>query len=114
MKTVQLVVLLLFPLVLTACSGPEGSAQRAVIASLKDPDSAKFGKFTRFGKDLACLTVNAKNSMGGYTGDQQAFLIELKDGWNVISISKGSQEFCIDFATKDEGAKRLLEELRKL
>lgn len=43
-----------------------------VIAKLKDPNSAKFGPLIA-GKDkdgslVACGTVNAKNSFGGYTG----------------------------------------------
>jgi len=52
-------------------------ARQAVLATLKDPDSAKFpGIMTRrsgmdsFGtpEDIVCGTVNAKNSFGGYTG----------------------------------------------
>lgn len=50
-------------------------AEAIVRAQLMDPESARFGSFyfnerTR----KACLTVNAKNSMGGYTGDQQAYV----------------------------------------
>lgn len=51
------------------------TAERAVTASLKDPDSARFGAAVFGGVDAAgakyaCGTVNAKNSMGGYTGEQ--------------------------------------------
>ena len=53
------------------------SARAAVLATLKEPQSARFGPaFTRksvngnFGKvrDIVCGTVNAKNSFGGYAG----------------------------------------------
>jgi hypothetical protein len=44
----------------------------AVRASLKDPSSADFGLTKRYsvaeGKNVACGTVNAKNSFGGYAG----------------------------------------------
>ena len=44
----------------------------AVKANLKDPGSADFGKIARrrvgVGKDVACGTVNSKNSFGGYVG----------------------------------------------
>lgn len=48
------------------------AAERAVRASLKDPDSAQFkdvyANYTvEFGV-VACGQVNAKNSLGGYTG----------------------------------------------
>jgi len=47
----------------------EGKA--AILANLKDPDSAKFkGLFTARDTFL-CGEVNAKNSMGGYTGFQR-------------------------------------------
>jgi hypothetical protein len=49
-------------------TGQDSGAEKAVLASLRDPDSAKFGKFTLVGQDRACLTVNARNSVGGYTG----------------------------------------------
>ena len=59
-----------------ACGGDEAATKKkAVLGSLKAPGSAKFGKFSLAGKNGECLTVNAKNSMGGYTGDQQAYLI---------------------------------------
>ncbi len=89
-------------LLLVACGGDESAAKKAVLGNLKDPDSAKFGKFSLAGAKGACLTVNAKNSMGGYTGDQQAYL--LKDGekgWIVIAIDKDlSHEKCIEVLSK--------------
>lgn len=89
-------------LLLTACGGSESEARKAVLANLKDPDSAKFGKFTQMNEKSACLTVNARNSMGGYTGDQQASLIKYSDskGWEVLGIDKYSHETCIKIMTE--------------
>ena len=89
-------------LLLVACGGDEAATQKAVLGSLKDPGSAKFGKFSLAGKNGGCLTVNAKNSMGGYTGDQQAYLIrEGENKWVVVQIEKDlSHEQCIEILSK--------------
>ena len=82
------------PLALAACSGRSG-AEKAVRERLKDPDSAKFGEFyynSTTGK--ACLTTNAKNSMGGYTGDSQSHLKKDKDGWHYERDGQESPEDC--------------------
>ena len=86
-------------LLLVGCGGDEAAAQKAVLGSLKDPASAKFGKFSPVGKKWACLTVNAKNSMGGYTGDQQAYLLkEGENSWFVIDLDpRFGHESCIEF-----------------
>jgi hypothetical protein len=73
---------------LASCSSAKSGAEAAVRESLKDPDSAKFGALyynekTRKG----CLTVNARNSMGGYTGDQQAYVKRTDKGWDVVGIA---------------------------
>ena len=84
-------------LIVAGC-GDESAAQKAVRANLNDPDSAKFGKFTSTKKansETACLTVNAKNSMGGYTGDQQAALIKVEGEWQVIAINEVDHAGCI-------------------
>ena len=79
----------------------EGKMQAAVLASLKDPDSAKFGKMTKVNESHACLTVNAKNAMGGYTGDQQAYLTEYKNKWEVLQINDDvGHEGCIQVMSK--------------
>lgn len=89
---------------LSACGGAESEAKNAVLKSLKDPDSAKFGKFTNVDDKVACLTVNARNSMGGYTGDQQASLIKQEGKWIVVSIDDFAHELCVkivsDFSSK--------------
>lgn len=93
---------LICSLLLVACSGDEAAAKKAVLEMLKDPDSAKFGKFSVVGTKGACITVNAKNSMGGYTGDQQAMLSRNEDKtWAVLGIeSNYSHDRCIDFMSE--------------
>lgn len=84
-----------FSVLLSACSGAESDTKKAVLGSLKDPDSAKFGKFTQIDERTGCLTVNARNSMGGYTGDQQAALIKVGDEWEFV-MSNVSHNDCIE------------------
>jgi len=49
-------------------------AKQRITASLKDPDSARFGEFERrthqlgIPNDRVCAVVNAKNTFGAYTG----------------------------------------------
>ena len=47
-------------------------ARQAIIRTLKDPDSARFGRIFEgrgvIGKATICGEVNAKNGFGGYTG----------------------------------------------
>lgn len=83
-------------LLLSACSGAEAEAKKAVLDRLKDPDSAKFGEFTQVNERKACLTVNARNSMGGYTGDQQAVLMKYGEKWLAVAIVEVSHENCTD------------------
>lgn len=97
MKKIEIAAAFAVCLLLAACGGAEYDAKKAVLGSLKDPDSAKFGKFTQVNEKSACLTVNARNSMGGYTGDQQASLIKQENAWVVLDIDEWSHEMCIDF-----------------
>ena len=49
-------------------------AKTALAATLKDPDSAKFGDMLRVPSnqgDYVCGRINAKNSLGGYAGAQK-------------------------------------------
>ncbi len=80
----------------SGCSNAESDAQIAVRARLKDPDSAEFGQFTAVNDNAGCLTVNARNSMGGYTGDKQASLIRNGGNWTVVDMSSISHEQCLD------------------
>lgn len=80
---------------LAACGNGRSGAEVAVRESLKDPDSARFGDFYFNDKThKGCLAVNAKNSMGGYTGDQLAFVEKADDGWQVYDISDVSFDLC--------------------
>lgn len=79
--------------ILLAACGNESAAKKAVRSNLKDPDSAKFGDFSKYG-DMACLTVNARNSMGGYVGDREARLKKTDGVWNVLEIAEISHERC--------------------
>lgn len=92
----KILLLALLPIFLSACSRDESRAKDLVLKSLKDPDSAKFGKFIKVGEEgnFACLTVNAKNGFGAYTGDQQAIL-ENADDWRLVEITDIDQDGCI-------------------
>lgn len=54
----------------------DAEAKAAVVALLKDPESARFGKVVGVGDPngtgvySACGSVNAKNSYGGYVGSK--------------------------------------------
>lgn len=102
MKTSRIILSAGLAVLASGCGGAESAAQDAVREALRDPDSAKFGEFTS-GSDgegeWACLTVNAKNSFGGYTGDQQARL--RRNGsrdWEVMSIAEVSQDTCVSIS----------------
>lgn len=84
-------------LALGACSNLKHGAEEEVRRALKDPDSAKFGEFYYNPKTKkACLTVNAKNAMGGYTGDKQVLLQRDDKGWNNIAEDEISASSCRD------------------
>lgn len=73
---------------LSACDGNRSGAEEAVRNVLKDPDSAKFGDFYYNEKTKnGCLAVNSKNSMGGYTGEQQAYVTKTEKGWEYNGIA---------------------------
>lgn len=93
-------------LLLGAC-GNESAIKEAVRNTLKDPDSAKFGEITILTASkknldgeqiqIACVTVNSKNSMGGYGGDKQATVVTVGDKWEAGDQSfEISHQACID------------------
>jgi len=86
--------LILLMLVISGCS-QDASIQKVIRSSLKDPDSAKFGKVLYF-EDSACYEVNAKNSMGGYTGTKISILKKFNDEWHVVTFEETTLERCID------------------
>lgn len=91
----NLALALLFALALTACDRDRHGAEEITREALKDPESARFGDFyfnpqTKKG----CLTVNAKNSMGGYTGDQQSYVEKTDKGWENVGIADIPVDSC--------------------
>lgn len=81
---------------LVGCTfGAESEIKKAVLERLKDPDSAKFGEIT-IGEENACATVNAKNAMGGYTGDKQFALSKMSGKWVALDTLDGaSHSMCV-------------------
>ena len=80
----------------TGTQADVAEAEEAVIRTMKDPDSAIFGEMTYVDKDHACLTVNGKNTFGGYTGDQQAYLKRINGSWVSQFIHEGPKSICLE------------------
>jgi hypothetical protein len=54
---------------LGGCAPGESATKSVINSGLKDPDSAQFKEFrTVQGGKIGCISVNAKNSYGGYAG----------------------------------------------
>lgn len=68
----------------------------AVLAELKDPDSAKFGKFELIDDNHACIEVNAKNSYGGYSGVKPFPVMKVNGKW----VALKSVDFPFDLVVK--------------
>ena len=84
--------------VLAACSNTS-AIEEAVRQNLIDPDSAKFGEIVEYidadGKAMACVMVNAKNRMGGYTGESIVVAMKTSDGeWQ--SVGDGPEGYDCD------------------
>lgn len=87
------------PLQLATPSNEQKAAiLNAILSSLKDPDSAKFGRIGMLSNSkAACVEVNAKNAFGGYTGFQTAALVgDPEIGWASPKISKIDFEKCLE------------------
>lgn len=86
----------------------KADAKEAIYKVLKDPDSAKFGDFTMEVSgsiSLACFTVNAKNSYGGYVGDRVFSLFrQFDEPWEVISSKDKSHMSCVSTNKKIAGS----------
>ena len=83
----------------TLTVGQRKEVEVGVRRSLKDPDSARFGKFVATvddkGKVHVCGYVNAKNSYGGFTGEKLfhgAFPIDPKGAFAAVGIGGGDNE----------------------
>jgi len=83
----------------TASHSERSQIIQVVLESLKDPDSAKFGEavLIDYGQ-AACIFVNAKNTYGGYTGYQNAILLNVTGYWDVYLIKNISMDHCISAA----------------
>jgi hypothetical protein len=61
-------------------------AKRAILATLKDPENARFGSVATFyqrdndGAKFDCIYVNSKNSIGAYPVDWPLATVSFKDG----------------------------------
>lgn len=89
-------------LFLISCSS-ESDVKKSVRTSLKDPDSAKFGRYSEIKNGnikMACLSVNAKNAFGGYVGEKQAIATKIKDEWVSLGFHEISHESCLELITK--------------
>jgi hypothetical protein len=112
MKFQHLFVVAVTAIILSGCATPPpqppaslsalSSEQQAQFAStiravLKDPDSARFGDMVIVDNGYgACVEVNSKNSMGGYSGFQQAVLVHSETfGWSVATIKDSTRDICI-------------------
>lgn len=107
-------LIMLAPIAILAACSEKAAVEDAVRGFLIDPDSAKFGEITIVetsdGKK-ACATTNAKNRMGGYTGDKQIslFFDEEAGVWKPVTSWDWSHEMCVQIISSreeeaDEGA----------
>jgi hypothetical protein len=94
------VLTMLACLTLAGCDSPKSELEKLTLQQLKDPESAKFGDFGQVlskERDWACLAVNAKNSFGGYTGEQSARFVKkaTEDRWTFQGIAPQSFAECM-------------------
>lgn len=96
----MLASLLLGAAVLAGCDSAlfDDPIRQAVRATLKDPDSARFGAVVQ-GEGYACIRYNARNGFGGYAGESWAALRMEINGWRVLDG---------DAPTCDQGSLRQL------
>lgn len=109
MKRISIAVLCLG---LVACNRTEADIQQAVRETLIDPGSAVFGQTTiaRDGNS-ACVTVNSRNRLGGYAGEQEARVERAADGrWRVAAIP---DEGCAANLMSLQGADDILEHVNR-
>ena len=68
---------------LASCGNPDSQVLEAVKAVLSNTDGARFGKIAygdAEGVAYACVTVDAKNPLGTYSGKMQLPAIKVRDG----------------------------------
>jgi hypothetical protein len=76
-----------------APSKETAAVRQAVLASLKDPSSAKFGAIEISG-DFACVEVNARNGFGGYNGMSATVVSRIDGGWYTLGGEGTSLSEC--------------------
>ena len=83
------------------------AVRREVTRRLKDPQSAIFGEFrsVTFVEDgeqriAVCGGVNAKNSFGGYTGEQIFLAEQQQNGFIVVGPSANGALYCAQYGFK--------------
>jgi hypothetical protein len=86
-------------------------ARRAVLAGLRDPESARFANVAVNGRGIVCGTINARNGFGGYTGaagfyydpsDRRAVIADLSGDWE----AKGYQAVAFEAVGCSIGAEQ--------
>ena len=89
--------------ILKLSKSEQSMLKQAVRQNLKDPDSAKFGSYTAFSfiekgdKQIAvCGYVNAKNSYGGYGGEQAYIALKAGSDFAVAGPGKFYGVVCND------------------
>jgi len=88
------------------------SAQDRIRSILRDPESARFRKFSMAEGVLsdgsgrknrvACGYVNAKNGFGGYTGDQPWWAFVMWEGSRAACINKIDDCGVVGLAAREE------------
>jgi len=88
--------IIFFSLFLFLAGCGEGSKVEKVISQrLKDPSSVQFkDMFVSSDGKRACITWNAKNSMGGYGEWDVAVLNKANSEWEVETMEGGSSDQC--------------------
>ena len=88
--------IIFFSLFLFLAGCGEGSKIEKVISQrLKDPNSVQFkDMFVSSDGKRACITWNAKNSMGGYGEWDVAVLNKANSEWEVETMEGGSSDQC--------------------
>lgn len=105
-------ILIVFSVLTVAGCGEKSKVIEETRRHLKDPDSAKFGDVEivslneKDGRGNlmkgACVTVNSKNSYGGYVGDKEAMLIVRGEEIDFSGIHNITHDVCIQMMKENE------------
>lgn len=85
--------------------GATPAERAAIIASVKkgliDPTSPIFGELGIVG-ETACITVNAKNRFGGYTGNKEILVVKVDGKWSSGSSFPLPHALCLDTLSRSK------------